>query len=442
MISAMENTTSSLESEYIKNLQQQIYFLELEANFLRGQTKKATYIQPRITSETEHLLQKLKELQSQADGLHLELKRKEASLKMMKTDRERMNNQINAADELHSREKQALAEEIIHLKRRKEQTDRQASKKEMELLHAKQELEQQQTNLSNCEQKILMIQSKLKQRSEQQKALEMQLSEKRRELMKVQFAMHEMEDKMFKKTAMMQDKITHDIRSKMSFLHQQLREKDLLAEQDRFLRSKMMDDYASLTTENAVLRSQLLELNKQLNIERALREESCTAESSSFTQLLTVKDHKEQLKHEIKMHQELLQQEKKNLQDFMEKIHILEQGSISLDLNVATLNSRIAEMKGMLDKEEQENIELQRDKALLVDLVSSSQNQLVGRDNELTQTSTKVLQLDQDISVLKTKHVLHQSLQSEKWQEISKMESSMRKLTKSMTDVADHMGKH
>ncbi|XP_075780217.1 uncharacterized protein LOC102454699 isoform X3 [Pelodiscus sinensis] len=389
MISAMENTTSSLESEYIKNLQQQIYFLELEANFLRGQTKKATYIQPRITSETEHLLQKLKELQSQADGLHLELKRKEASLKMMKTDRERMNNQINAADELHSREKQALAEEIIHLKRRKEQTDRQASKKEMELLHAKQELEQQQTNLSNCEQKILMIQSKLKQRSEQQKALEMQLSEKRRELMKVQFAMHEMEDKMFKKTAMMQDKITHDIRSKMSFLHQQLREKDLLAEQDRFLRSKMMDDYASLTTENAVLRSQLLELNKQLNI-----------------------------------------------------IHILEQGSISLDLNVATLNSRIAEMKGMLDKEEQENIELQRDKALLVDLVSSSQNQLVGRDNELTQTSTKVLQLDQDISVLKTKHVLHQSLQSEKWQEISKMESSMRKLTKSMTDVADHMGKH
>ncbi|TFJ95599.1 tryptophan 2,3-dioxygenase [Platysternon megacephalum] len=84
------------------------------------------------------------------------------------------------------------------------------------------------------------------------------------------------------------------------------------------------------------------------------------------------------------MHQELLQQEKKNLQELMEK--------------------------------------------------------LVGRDNELSQTSTKMLQLDQDISALKTKHVLRQSLQSEKWQEISKMASSMRKLTKS--NVADSMGKY
>ncbi|XP_024054729.1 alpha-taxilin-like [Terrapene carolina triunguis] len=270
-----------------------------------------------VTSEDCHIFH---ELQSQADGLHLELKRKEASLNMLKTDRERINNQINVAAELHSREKQALVEEIIQLKRRKEQTDRQASEKEMALLRARQELEQQQTNLSNCEQKILVIQSKLKQRSEQQTAVDLQLSEKRKELMKVQFAVHEMEDKIFKKTAMLQDQITHDIRSEISFLHQQLREKDLLAEQDRFLRSKMMDDYASLTTENAVLRSQLLELNKQLNIERALREESYASQSSSFTQLLKVKDQEEHLKHEIEMHQELLQQEKKNLQELMEKV--------------------------------------------------------------------------------------------------------------------------
>ncbi|CAM4533840.1 unnamed protein product [Lepidochelys olivacea] len=132
---------------------------------------------------------------------------------MLKTDRERINNRINVAVELHSREKQTLVEELIQLKRRKEQTDGQASEKEMELLRAKQELEQQQTSLSNCEEKILVIQSKLKQRSEQQTAVELQLSEKRKELMKVQFAVHEMEDKIFKKTAMMQDQITHGIRS-------------------------------------------------------------------------------------------------------------------------------------------------------------------------------------------------------------------------------------
>jgi len=49
-----------VESEYIKNLQQQIYFLELEAEYLRGQAKKATAIQPRMTKEADRMMFKLK----------------------------------------------------------------------------------------------------------------------------------------------------------------------------------------------------------------------------------------------------------------------------------------------------------------------------------------------------------------------------------------------
>lgn len=40
----------------------------------------------------------------------------------------------------------------------------------------------------------------------------MQLSEKRQELLKVQSAVNEMEDKIFKKTAAMQEQITHELR--------------------------------------------------------------------------------------------------------------------------------------------------------------------------------------------------------------------------------------
>lgn len=54
--------------------------------------------------------------------------------------------------------------------------------------------------------------------------------------------------------------------------------------------------------------------------ERALREESYTSHSSSITQLLTMKDHEEDLQREIKRHQELLMKEKNNFQDLMEKV--------------------------------------------------------------------------------------------------------------------------
>nr|XP_033795128.1 unconventional myosin-Vb-like isoform X3 [Geotrypetes seraphini] len=151
-------TVLNVEAEYISNLQQQIYFLELEANFLRKQTKKTTALQPRITSEAELMFQKLREMQSQAEGLRLELKRKEASLYIWRSELEQLRSQISYIEDGHSREKQSLVKEIIQLKQTKEQTDRQVSQKETEILLLRQELEKELTNENNKAQQIQAIQ--------------------------------------------------------------------------------------------------------------------------------------------------------------------------------------------------------------------------------------------------------------------------------------------
>nr|XP_008118109.1 PREDICTED: FK506-binding protein 15 isoform X2 [Anolis carolinensis] len=368
----MENPVLSIEPKYIKNLQQQIYFLEAEANFLREQTKKATVLQPHMASEMEHLLQKLQELQSRSDGLELELKRKESGLNVLKVEKEQLSNQIIMANENHSKEKLALVEEIIELKRRKEQKDRLLSVKEVEILHAKQELDEQQINLSNREQAILVLQTKVKQQSEKQKAMELQLSEKRKGCLKMQSAMHEMEDKIFKKTAEIQEHITHELRSEISFLHQQMHDRELLAEQDHFLRSKMVDDYHALTKENAILQSRLLDLIKQTEIERALKDEIYASHSASIAQLLTMKDHEKHLLQAIKRHQEFLEQQKSTFQDLEAKF--------------------------------------------------------TGKENSLLRASNKMLELDEAISALKTRHTFRLSLQSENWSDVSKMANSMKNL--------------
>uniref|UniRef100_A0ACB8G8Q3 Uncharacterized protein n=2 Tax=Sphaerodactylus townsendi TaxID=933632 RepID=A0ACB8G8Q3_9SAUR len=109
----------------------------------------------------EHRLQKLRELQSQSDGLQLELKRKESHLNMQRLERERLSSQIHVTDEHYSKEKQTLLEEIMQLKRQKARKDQHISSKEMEILHVKQELEQQKMNLSNSEKAILVLQAKV-----------------------------------------------------------------------------------------------------------------------------------------------------------------------------------------------------------------------------------------------------------------------------------------
>ncbi|XP_053565108.1 uncharacterized protein LOC128655525 [Bombina bombina] len=254
------------------------------------------------------------------------------------------------------------------------------------------------------------------------------------EILKLNSAMHEMEEKLFKRASTTQHQITSDLRNQISFLHQQVREKELLSEQDRLLRSKMMADCARLANENNALQIQLLELNKQQDIQRALKEEGYIHDSSSFAHLLSVKDREGQLNSEVKWQQELLELEKSNFKDIMEQITMLNKDSKFQDLSSTTISSRIAEMRAILAKEDHINTELRRDKALLVDHVSNLQTQLGSKDDELLQIFSKIAALEERMSVLKSQQSLDKILHSERWKEIFDMTSSMKTLTTSIAD--------
>ncbi|XP_040282889.1 chromosome-associated kinesin KIF4-like [Bufo bufo] len=418
-----------MEAEYIKNLQQQIYFLELEANFLREQTKKAADLQPQLTVEADHLLRKLLELRSECEGLKLEVKRKDAHMLMLQRDQESFRGQIREAEDSHSKEKQQLIEDVVQLKKGKELTDRRMSQKEMEILLNKQEFEREMVIVSNSGQRITALQTQLKQRMEQQKEMENQLSQKRMELLKVTSTRHEMEEKLIKHTAVTQNQLTLDLRNEISFLHQQIREKDLLSEQGRVLRQKMMSDCAELTNENNALQTQLLGLTKQLEIQKALKEDNYTHSSTNVAQLLHVKDKEEQLIKQVQLQQVLLKKEKENFKDLMGQIDLMLSGNDFQDLRTNTLSSQIAEIQAMLVKEEQINTEFRRDKTLLVDHISSLQTQITKKEAELLHVSLKIEDLDTRLSTFQSEHSMQRSLQSVKWKEISDLARSMKKLS-------------
>ncbi|XP_063773338.1 cingulin-like protein 1 isoform X2 [Pseudophryne corroboree] len=353
---------------------------------------------------------------------------------MLHRDQEHVKGLIQEAEASHSKEKHQAVEEIVQLKKLKELNDRHLSKKEMEIIHSKQELEREVVNLTNSDQRVHALQIQLKQRLEQQKEMENQLSQKRIELLKLNSARHEIEEKLIKHASSTQNQLTFDLRNEISFLHQQLREKDLLSEQERVLRQKMMTDCGELTSENNALHAQLLELTKQLEIQRALKEENYTHSSTSVAQLYSVKEREEQLSKEVKWQQELLQQQKEHFNDLMLQIDSLLKGNNLQDLHSTTLSSQIAELQAILAKEEQSNTELRRDKTLLVDHVSNLQNQIANKENELLHISLRIEALDKRVSAVKSEQSLHRSLQPVRWNEISNLADSMKKLSRSLTD--------
>ncbi|XP_053315804.1 golgin subfamily B member 1-like [Spea bombifrons] len=355
---------------------------------------------------------------------------------MLQRDRDNLRGEIQTTEEAHSKEKQTLVEEIVNLKKMKDLADLQVSQREMEILKSKQELERELVSLTSSEQKIYSLQSQIKQRLEQQKSIESQLSDKRMDLLKVNSAKQEMEEKLHKHTAAVQDHIALDLRNEISFLHQQLRETDLQSEQDRVLRSKIMADCVSLTSENNALHTRILELNKQLEIQRALKEDNYPLDSSSFAQLLSVKDRDEHLNKQVKQQQELLELEKIRFKDLMKQIGHLQSGNKLQDLNTATIRSCIDELQAVLAKEQQINTELRRDKHLLVDHVTNLQNQIMSKDAELLHISSRIEDLESHMSSLKSDQELHRSLQSERWKGISNMAGSMKNLSMPLTGAS------
>ncbi|XP_022091153.1 paramyosin-like [Acanthaster planci] len=424
---------SNLEAEYIKNLQQQIYFLELEANFLRDQARKATHLQPKMTEEAGRMLDTLKDLQSTVDGLHLDIKRKESNLDMVNSEKERLDGRLKLLQDTHNREKKLLVEEIVQLKKQNEMTLREIAQKEEQIFDARKELDKGSTSLTSAEQKIRILTAQVDQKSDELRHTQLALEDKRAELLKVQTQLQELEDRYYSSTASIQDKAVEEFRNEIRVMQHKMKETELNAQQDRYLKNKMSDDIANLVKENALLGTQVVELQKQLDRERSLRESRDTRHASNITELVTVRDKEKQLKYELDKAREELKYERDRVQHLMNQLAKQEQEHVTSNLSQNTLRSRLAELEGRLSGVEVENTQLRRDKMLLVDHVSELQKQVAERDQEATRMQNHMHTMEGTLAGLERRNKQESSLQSQRWGEFEKMAESMKNLSKSMT---------
>uniref|UniRef100_UPI00398F36C2 kinectin-like isoform X3 n=1 Tax=Pristiophorus japonicus TaxID=55135 RepID=UPI00398F36C2 len=365
----------SLETEYIKNLQQQVCLLELETSFLREQAKKAASIPPKITYEAEKMLREMKELQAEIDFIQLEIRRKDARIAMSKSEKELYYRNLCLAQDASSSEKRLLIEEIVQMKKLKEIANQDMAYKESELVKIKQELERTTVAVKDGGHQVWLLERQLNQHVEKHQAAESQLGEKKLELLKTQVALHQLEEKYYTSTASMQDHIASELRDEISSLQQKLRDRVLLAEEDKFLRNKMAEDCGRLTKENALLHSQVLELNKEL-----------------------------------------------------ERLHHLEQGKSSAELNRLSLRNQLAALENRHSNIKLENNQLKREKASLVEHISELNKQISEKDDEILHMKGHVHTLAQDLGSLKSQLKMESSLRSESWKEISSIADTMKQV--------------
>ncbi|KAK7091861.1 hypothetical protein V1264_009486 [Littorina saxatilis] len=314
---------SNIETEYIRNLQQQVYFLELEANYLREQARKAADTHPQMVQEADRMLSKLRLMQQEMDAMAIELQRKDSAIGILMAEKERLQEQIRDLADVRSKDKRLFTDEVVTLKTEKDRLERELSRKDAQLLEAKSSIDKSTVALTNAETKIHTLKAQLEQRIEQHKMTQLALDEKRSELVSMETQLREVEDKFYSSTVQIQDKVTEDLRDEIRHLRQKLKETEMNAEKDRYLRDKINEDSSHLVKENAALSQQVLELEKQLDRERGLRQSNEQRHSTSIGEVVSLRDKEGALRHEIDKLQEQLKHEQGKSKQYLEQVRVV-----------------------------------------------------------------------------------------------------------------------
>ncbi|XP_032219078.1 ELKS/Rab6-interacting/CAST family member 1 [Nematostella vectensis] len=423
----------NIENEYIRNLQQQVYFLELEANYLRDQAKKATVIPPRVTEEADRMMRKLRDLQAQLEERGSELSRRESKILMLEAEKDTAIKRMRDSEEEHAAEKRQLVNEIVSLKKLRDMSERDSTRKVLQAQQFKAEAEKGLTSLQDAERRIQNYRAELDRKSEDFNSLRIELEEKRAECLRLKTQLQEMDDRYFDSQAKTKEQLSRELREEIRQLRLQLKEKELNSERDRSLRNKVQDDCTALIKENAALAAQVVELQKHIDMDRAHRDEKDVRRHANIQELISTKENEKQLKTELEKTRELLRLEQSALRDALDKLSREEQASLEANLRRTQLRNELSEVELLQDSTANENVSLNRDKLLLSDEVTSLRARLDEKDDELDSMRLRLEEAEARNAQLEGKVRMQRNLESIKWEEFEKLATTMKAFSRNMS---------
>ncbi|XP_072007749.1 uncharacterized protein [Engystomops pustulosus] len=450
--SAMETPSSRqmepsllIETEYIKNLQKQVYLLELETSFLRNKAREASSNQPRLTLQAEKIITEVKDLQSHIDTMQVELAMKEATISALKGEVGSQRRHLQDISDANMREKSILVEDVTQLKKLADVSAQDLAHKEEEQRSILHQLHGTIHSVKEKDRDLRLLQTQLQEQIKQQEAVEAQLAEKRSDCLSLQAAVHQLEEQYLTTAQSVQDRIVTELRKEAEKLRTQLKERQLTADEDKYLRNKMMEDCARLTKENGHLQSRVLEATKQLEEERQLREQESLNRAKRISEITSGKENERHLELTLSHWRRLVQDEKEKVTAAQEQVLQLQRGRKSVEMTGSSLHKQLTDLQNKHSKVQQENSLLRVEKNHLVENISQLHKQLIRvtqhnlimlkeerqiaeKNDEIRRMQGHVDGLCYDMDSLKLRRDLDHSSDKEAWQQLSAISHNVEKL--------------
>ncbi|KAK4473494.1 hypothetical protein MN116_002596 [Schistosoma mekongi] len=368
----------NLENEYIKSLQQQIYLLELENNYIRHQAAEAMDKQPLMISEASNSLKKIKEMQERIDGLKLEIHRKEAHINILQQKLNHCEENLRETLLYHDKAKDELTRQCITLRGERELAIRENYQKDEQLKELHYELSNQKSNVSAMEIQLDILKAKLEDETKRANDLDRSLIESRTELIEFNTILRQLEVHYQQELNRIQSRPQNEFMDKIRHLEQKLSDAFLKSENDNFIKDKQTGKNDELLKENVYLSNELEKLRKLAEESQSLFERNQYKQTEEIAELNRLKQRENELMHmnamlrqdillkskeNEKLQQQLAYQEKtyngllagkQSQPNLTQEFEALKKERQMFVENIKKINEEIAEQKVKIDRLEKE----------------------------------------------------------------------------------------
>ncbi|CAF2855443.1 unnamed protein product [Rotaria sp. Silwood2] len=262
----INSSTQNLETEYIKQLQEQIYYLETECLYLRDQLNKNSIVLDR-SLKTDRVYQ----VEQERSDLQRSLIQTSSQFDQLASEKHGLTIALDELRRKFDIEKQNLLDELDMLRRARETFEQEKMLRDQELRQIRDRSRASSDELKNSQTKIRLLEQQLDQQINQNKDLTDELHHFKIESNNLQRSLND-----YQLTSRERDRLQDhvaELEKELNNLRQELKAHDTRYNEAQFLRNKLADEKGALMKEVSRLENLTKEFERDLEqLRHTLRE--------------------------------------------------------------------------------------------------------------------------------------------------------------------------
>ncbi|KAJ3411853.1 hypothetical protein HDV05_001642 [Chytridiales sp. JEL 0842] len=443
------NAMGSVAEEYIRNLQQQVYLLELETRYLRnpansagdsggaghhaggsssdfasgssaplndairGLKHKYIELQANHKKEMQKMEDKMEQMITENQILSL-------SVQNLEKEREELRDEIKGMKEHHATEKDRIYGELIATRKKAEValSDQQRLEKSNNRLHS--EKQHLNTACAHANEDAKKYREQVEELLHINATLKVRVEELHKQNSSLQSRLEDHETSPTLYELQSTKSRMEELQRINVQLETEIQQAETKAKQEEHLRLRISQDCAELVKANVTLKNELEDVQRRLRKEFEAREQKVQRKSEQLKEAEELRDEFIRLKDEFSLQKIALDNKDRKIQDLKAQIQSMENALNSALETRNVVEERMAELEARTRAQENELIQLGQDKSLLVDDVAELRNSGELRSNKIQM----LIKENQELQVQVDKFMREMSARKEFSSLIGQIESS------------------